>query len=570
QLTDLAHVAELLHSQAAESQLSLPALLNWLARRLDEGEGAEAEGRSRRLGSDAAAVQVLTVHRAKGLEFPVVYCPYLWDPGRPDRRDEPVVFHDPDSEQRQLDVGGSENGEGIYPAHFQLSHQERRGEDLRHLYVAFTRAKHQVVIWWAGAHECQHSALGRLLLARSQSGDVSASGRPGEPNDRAVEVELQRLGAKAPGLISLERCQVLSRPGTVPRQAVPPSELARARLERPLDLGWRRSSYSSITAAVHGRLAANESGPSSLVSSEPEQIGIADEPAPAQPVPGDSRSDAAPHLPSVFRGVPSGTDVGTFVHLAMQRVDFAAADLYHEALEAISAIQPAPLNLRPEVLAEALEAAIRTPLGPMVAGSLREVGRDDRLDELYFELPLAGGDDPHGEVLLASLAALLAEAMPLGHPLHAYATTLTDPLLVSSFRGYLTGSLDLVLRHQLDGVPRYFVVDYKTNCLGGPEEQLTTWHYRPAALGEAMARAHYPLQALFYMVALHRYLRWRQPGYDPALHLGGSLYLFLRGMAGPSTPAVDGQACGVFGWAPGAELIVRTSELLARPSEAGR
>ena len=82
-LTDLGHIAELLHTEAAAGQLGAPALRAWLARRIDEAgaETADAEDRSRRLDSDADAVQVLTIHRAKGLEFPVVYCPYLWDSG---------------------------------------------------------------------------------------------------------------------------------------------------------------------------------------------------------------------------------------------------------------------------------------------------------------------------------------------------------------------------------------------------------------------------------------------------------------------------------------------------------
>jgi exodeoxyribonuclease V beta subunit len=85
-------------------------------------------------------------------------------------------------------------------------------------------------------------------------------------------------------------------------------------------------------------------------------------------------------------------------------------------------------------------------------------------------------------------------------------------------------------------------------------------------MAHAMREAHYPLQALLYSVALHRYLRWRQPGYDPAMHLGGVLYLFLRGMCGPSTPVVEEMTCGAFGWAPPAALVVDLSDLLAGAS----
>ncbi|HEX8488161.1 MAG TPA: hypothetical protein VF642_06435, partial [Propionibacteriaceae bacterium] len=87
-------------------------------------------------------------------------------------------------------------------------------------------------------------------------------------------------------------------------------------------------------------------------------------------------------------------------------------------------------------------------------------------------------------------------------------------------------------------------------------------HYAPPLLADAMMHAHYPLQALLYSVAVHRFLRWRQPGYRPEVHLGGVLYLFLRGMAGEDTPTVDGVPCGVFSWKPSAALVTELSDLL--------
>ena len=142
------------------------------------------------------------------------------------------------------------------------------------------------------------------------------------------------------------------------------------------------------------------------------------------------------------------------------------------------------------------------------------------------------------------------------------------------------GSVDVVLRvagHAGDAggagsgatqpAPRYLVVDYKTNWLGPPDEPLTAHAYRPAALDAAMVHSDYPLQALLYAVVLHRFLRWRQPGYDPELHLGGVLYLYLRGMCGEATPLVDGEPCGVFRWTPPVPLLEAVSDLLdgARP-----
>ncbi|MDQ6897884.1 MAG: exodeoxyribonuclease V subunit beta, partial [Actinomycetota bacterium] len=105
------------------------------------------------------------------------------------------------------------------------------------------------------------------------------------------------------------------------------------------------------------------------------------------------------------------------------------------------------------------------------------------------------------------------------------------------------------------------VADYKTTWVGERDQPNYADAYAPDRLGEAMARSSYPLQALLYSVALHRFLRWRQPGYRFADHFGGVLYLYVRGMIGPETPVVDGQPCGVFAWRPSEGLVEAVSSL---------
>ena len=116
---------------------------------------------------------------------------------------------------------------------------------------------------------------------------------------------------------------------------------------------------------------------------------------------------------------------------------------------------------------------------------------------------------------------------------------------------------------------RFYVADYKTNWLGPTDIPLTTAAYDRAGVNAAMETSSYPLQALLYTVALHRYLRWRVPGYDPGEHIGGVLYLYVRGMAGPETPVIDGDAAGVYFWAPPPGLVTELSDLLdgAAPRE---
>ena len=110
--------------------------------------------------------------------------------------------------------------------------------------------------------------------------------------------------------------------------------------------------------------------------------------------------------------------------------------------------------------------------------------------------------------------------------------------------------------------PRFAVLDYKTNWLGDLDAPLTPLHYRPSLLAAEMQRHHYVLQALLYLVALHRYLRWRVPGHDLDTQVAGVVYLFLRGMTGAQVPVVDGAPCGVFGWRPPPGLVAALSDAL--------
>jgi exodeoxyribonuclease V beta subunit len=561
QMTDLAHLAELLGAEATAAQLGLPRLRALLARRITEPGVEDAEERTRRLDSDAEAVQILTVHRAKGLEFPVVYCPYLWDAGMDTPAGNPVVFHDSsDGERRKLDVGsgGVSSQTTAYKEHFAVHRDEERGEQLRNLYVALTRAKHQAVIWWAGVDKSQHSALGRLLFSRDADGNVAAGGGSLIPKSADVVDRLEALATAVSDHFVVERA--VGENGLHWTPGAPAFEdLQCAPFGREIDQTWRRSSYSAITADVYDE----------LVGSEPETRGTTDEPDPAEADesadPGESEGAEDLRRRCPLGEMPAGADVGTIVHSVLERVDFTDVDLEAQLTATIELEQARHGSSLGElnVAVAGLAAALRSPLGPIAEGvRLCDVPRADRLDELGFEFPVAGGDTSRASVTVSALAEVLARHVGPGAALAGYAARLADPTLERELRGYLSGSIDLVLRHPAGGDERYFVVDYKSNRLAPAGEDLLAWHYRPEALDQEMQRFHYPLQALIYDVALHRYLRWRLTGYDPARHLGGVLYLFLRGMLGADTPQVDGAPCGVFAWRPSAALIEELSDVL--------
>ena len=216
--------------------------------------------------------------------------------------------------------------------------------------------------------------------------------------------------------------------------------------------------------------------------------------------------------------MPGGALVGTVVHSVLERTDFDAPDL----AAAVATALDRELAWRNVDLGDTRGGRRRPVRRHRVAARARWSAAcacatspaRDRLDELGFELPLVGGDTPTATLRRGATSPTCSRrTCRRATRWPRYATRLRDPALGGVLRGYLTGSLDLVLRLPGD---RFVLADYKTNWLGAPDETLTAWHYRPEALEAEMEAAHYPLQALLYTVALHRYLRWRFPGYDPA------------------------------------------------------
>jgi exodeoxyribonuclease V beta subunit len=463
------------------------------------GDGDEA--RTRRLESDDLAVQVLTVHRSKGLEFPVVCLPDLWDIIRPPKADRPVAFHD-DTGQRVLDVGllGRE-----YKEHARIKLEEERAEELRLFYVALTRARHRAVVWWAGHDVAWAAPLTRLLFDRDPQGAIGP-GPARTPGDEEMLEALRAVAARAPGRISVTSA-TLGPPAPLPSAPAPPPVLELRSFDRALDRSWRRTSYSALAAgAREARLA---------VGTEVEDDLLADEPA----------EDDLPEPAggSALAAMPAGREVGTAIHRVLEVADFTAGDLRAELLGHLrAAMRRTGTDLgRLDDVAGDLAVALGTPLlgGP----ALTAIGPGDRLDELTFELPLAGGDDPSGHVTLGRLAGALHAHLPDGHPVRAYADLLATPGLGPAFRGYLTGSIDLVWR-----------------WTRGRRRPLRAGRLQDQPPGRLRARVAARRDAGQALLAAGAHLPRRPapPPARPAARLRrrpparGRAYLFLRGMTG--------------------------------------
>ena len=577
-ITDLRHVAEVLHETALRERLSLSAVTAWLRRQREEDRKGAAEERARRLDSDSDAVQVMTIHGSKGLEFPVVMLPSVWD--HHVHEESFPLFHDAEG-QRRRDVGGRP----FPPEVMEAAEAEVAGEELRLLYVAMTRAQSQLVLWWAPSDKnTSASSLHRVLMGRTPDvGEVERSA-PVWPDDRIAERLAHWQERGGPVVQMVGPAQDPARP-----PLADPGPIAPRAWTRRIDHDWRRTSYSALTAAAE---ALDVPGTAALAgaagldgatgvevaagvggSTEPEaEIALRDDEQPVDLGPAPAGASGLDR-PSPLRGKPGGAVFGSLVHAVLEHLDVEGLDAAQQTAQVRSVLAEQlprwPVSgLDAEALADGLVEVLAAPLGPLAPGlTLASLSPRDRLTELDFEVPLAGGDaarsgssDQRRGRTLGDLAAVLRTHLPPEDPMTAFAERLERPgYAAQSLRGYLSGSLDLVLRR--DG--RYLVADYKTNLLGDDVETDALAAYTPERLQAAMLGSTYPLQALLYCAVLHRFLRWRLDGYDPDEHLGGVLYLYVRGMGGAATPLIDGHPTGVFSWKPPSALVVAVSDLLA-------
>lgn len=483
-LTNLLHLLELAHRREREAGLSMSGLLAWLKRRADASEMA-AEERQIRLESDADAVQIMTIHKSKGLEFPVVFCPFLLL----DVRDESdLLLHDSENGNKlRLALNDTDDTRKGY------AEREALAENLRLAYVALTRARSRCYTAWGKVRKCGKSALAYLLhfgedtaCAPKKLTETCASAFDALSHDNVV-TRLKEL-SEACGHISILPPPGLPARETMVRAAEAGHPVPECRsLTRAITRGPALSSFTYMTKGaepVHARSAG----------SREEQNDAQEE------------SDRPP-----FMDFPKGARTGRAVHELFETLDFKAAglklleDATHRVLDNHGFDRqwaPAVARMARSVLDGELAPGLR----------LRDVSLDDRLSELEFTCPLARVEP---KVLATFYAKCTGAAFPEDFPARVAS------LSFARQHGFLTGAMDLVFRY----AGRFYLLDWKSNHLGP-----SLVDYRPEALPRAMADHFYFLQYHIYLVALDRHLRQRLPGYAYERDFGGVFYLFLRGM----------------------------------------
>lgn len=475
-LTNVLHLLEVLQETANQEQLSAAGLVKWLGRQRDQALRI-GEARELRLESDEGLVKIITVHKSKGLQFPIVFCPFLW--GTRQAASSPFAFHTQDG-QAALELGfrGLPDYAEDYRRHQGLARMEAEQEEMRLLYVALTRAQYQCHIAFGAIGgnskpaDSAKSTLARLLrLDRADFVDSDA-----------VASALERLCTEQPDIFATVRLpQARTYINVITEQARLDARQFQGRISRD----WQITSYSTLSRG------------------HAERVLKAD----------DDRAASAPIIerPSAdFFGFTRGRQAGSFLHALLEDIDFIEPDILQleQSIVRLAPRYGIDVEQWGDVVQKALLQIIATPLNG--AGlSLGAVSSQDRLPELEFHYDLGSERD--------SLMLYLEQS---GVEPGRWETPLRR-LDEAPSAGLMTGFIDLTFRYK----NKYYIADYKSNYLGSSYAD-----YAPARLTNAMAAEAFDLQYLIYVLALHRYLGVRLPNYCYERDLGGAFYLFLRGM----------------------------------------
>lgn len=500
-LTNLRHLLEIAQREVALNNLGPAETVTWLRRRRRDGK-TTTEEEQLRLESDEHLVKIVTIHRSKGLEFPVVFCPFLWDSRLPRSASGPVFFHDGTSGLRvDLEPGPDSESAALQEA-------EDLAEELRLLYVALTRARNRCYLSWGKVMSGHRQVMATSGLGHLLKPEVEGAGgavqslqkQSKESDDEALQVALDCLVEKSKGTVSVAPLPIPGRQGFFDPVgwATPGEALV---FGRRLTAGWAVHSFSALQ---HGIQATEE----------PDHDGLFPSLEPGT-VPGKRTSDAMDLL-----AFPSGPRAGSCLHKIFEEMDFTAVD--HHGLSSLIAGQLRRFGFDPvwsAPLAAGIKKMLLTPLDRQVEGlSLGRLTRSQRLNEMEFYYSLS----PMETAGLRQAFERHITGGPATAPAVAAVTRRAEHGWPSVRGGFMKGFVDLVFEWQ----GRYYVADYKSNYLGDSPAD-----YSQGNLDRAMVDGGYELQYHIYVLALHRYLKVRlQDEYDYDRHFGAVYYLFIRGM----------------------------------------
>jgi exodeoxyribonuclease V beta subunit len=503
-LTNVMHLAELLHRQSTQKEAGMTGLLKWLAEQRNPSSPRLDEDQLR-LESDEQAVKIVTVHKSKGLEYPVVFCPFGWESSLIKSRE--FAFHDTDNDLRfTFDMGSELRSKNIAQAQ-----NERLSENLRLLYVALTRAKQRCYLAWGRINTAETSALAYLLHGGENDSTASSTDdvtrllkkKFTAKTNAELRDDLYRLAARSQNSIQIIHLPVAREPDAVlaadrhKRQPLFCREFA-----GKIDHSWKISSYSALVSTGSADVDQPDRD-ASLFWLEQDLTTAAD----------DLEAAKARDESTIF-SFPGGTRAGSFFHDVFEHLDFTAENSKHVERLVANKLQQYGFDQKwMETVCRAARNVLSIPLGPETSKfRLSSISMDARISEMEFYFPLK-------PVTPTSVTRIYEQLN--GSEMYMDFPEQLEKLSFAPSSGFMKGYIDLVFRHH----GRFYLVDWKSNHLGSTLE-----NYDRSSLNRTMAAEYYFLQYHIYTLALHQHLRLHQPDYRYENNFGGVFYIFIRGV----------------------------------------
>jgi exodeoxyribonuclease V beta subunit len=494
-LTNLLHLAEILHQQSFEKKLGITGLLKWLSEQRD-AESPESETHQLRLESDDQSVKIITIHKSKGLEFPVVFCPFSWEGSLINGRE--ILFHDKDiNETLTLDLGSKH-----FKTHLAIAQNERLAENLRLLYVALTRAIHKCYLVWGRFNTAETSAIAYLLHYKGKPEDslrenllTSLREDISEKKEEDFLDDLKELSTKSEGSIEI----VPLTPDDAIKQLEmedKKEELSYRHFSGQIDTTWNISSFSHL---ISQRTLDAELPDRDIYHDLYTTI---------------TGNDISLYNNQNMFSFPKGTRAGIFFHDILEHLDFAEGSR-EERIKLISN-KLREYRFEPEwqkPVCTMLDNVLSLPLCiNETTLMLSSVHCSNRINEMEFYFPLKPLSPNRLRKIFTHYGGInLVDDFP----------NQIGKLRFSLTKGFMKGYIDMVFYHQ----DRFWLVDWKSNYLGNRIED-----YNKNVLNNVMCRDFYILQYHLYLIALHQYLQQRIPEFSYERHFGGVFYIFIRGV----------------------------------------
>lgn len=493
-LTDFLHLAEILQ-QAATLHESEAALLSWFEKQI-QGEGRQEA--QIRLESERQLVKIVSIHKSKGLEYDLVWLPFLAVPSKIPTAGDMNVYYSKERDETLWDI---EN------RNLNALCEETFAEELRLLYVALTRSKYQMAFALPAQFDKKWNAL-HYVLSQGEIGKEIALSAP-----KDTETLLQAFKEKMRDNVEICTTQNLE---AFPALSINTKndELKTAEFTGNIEQDWRITSFTSIEQG-HRRqnYFAESTGKKHAVFDDAKDYDSQNSIEKSTAFLNESESR--------ILDLPRGKQVGTALHRHFENCYFSDLANTEEIDKLRQSLQLDETFTEP--LQNWLQQISHTPLSNEIGIALADLANKDCIKEMPFYLAIR----EHFDVEAFNRALKAHHHLP------------SEPLQFEQIQGMVRGSIDLVFRHN----GKYYLVDYKSNFLGS-----TLADYNQEALKKEMLHSHYDWQYLIYTLALHRYLQSVVPHYDYARDFGRVFYLFLRGMNGEPQS-------GIFYDRPSVELI---------------